>query len=112
MIRVYATKRGEKHRLLVEGHAGRSEQGTLVCAAVSALCEALGLFVGQCPDCRCVRMSTDRGYTFFSYRAGRGDAFDMTVGALRRLALEYPQHIDFVWGSVDDKSTAPVLSLC
>ena len=110
MIRIYATKRGEKHRLLVQGHAEKTGQGPLVCAAVSALCEALGLYVGQSPDCRCVRHSADRGLTFLSYRAVGSETFDMTAQALHRLAVEYPQHVCFMGDGVDDRASAPVLS--
>lgn len=110
MIRIYATKRGEKHRLLVEGHAEKTGQGPLVCAAVSALCEALALYVGQSPDCRHVRLTADRGLTFLSYRATGSEAFDMTALALRRLAVEYPQHVCVEKVAVDDTATAPVLS--
>ena len=110
MIRIYATKRGEKHRLLVEGHAEKTGQGPLVCAAVSALCESLGLYVGQSPDCRHLRQSTDRGFAFLSYCAVGSEVFDMTVLALRRLAVEYPQHVSMEALTVDD--TARVTVLC
>ncbi len=110
MICVYLTKRGEKHRLLVEGHAEKTGQGPLVCAAVSALCEALGLFVGQSPDCRHVRFAADRGHTFLSYRAAGSEVFDMTTLALRRLAVEYPQHVCVQGAVVDATATAPMLS--
>ena len=109
MIRVYASKRGEKFRLFVQGHAERSGEGALVCAAVSALTQALGLYAGQHGACRHVRQVTSHGTSFLSCCYGLNEPFDMIVTALRQLALEYPQHVCFCGESVDDKEQALVL---
>ena len=110
MIRVYATKRGEKYRLFVTGHAEKTGEGSLVCAAVSALVEALVLFAEQNPACRYVRVGLDRGYAFLSCRYGLNDTFAMTVAALRRLADEHPTHLCFMQAdAVDDRACRCVL---
>ncbi|MBR7112267.1 MAG: hypothetical protein IKC75_05055 [Clostridia bacterium] len=110
MIGVYASKRGEKYRLLVVGHAKESAEGVRVCAAVSALTEALSLYAKSRPDCRHVRLYVERGLAFLSCCYGLHDTFDMTVGALRRLAIEYPDHMCFSGNlSVNDKEGAHLL---
>ncbi len=101
MIKIYATKQGEKYRLLVEGHAQKGTEGSLVCAAVSALMGALVSFATSHPACRYVRASLSRGNAFLSCRYGLNDTYAMTVSALRQLALEYPMHVCF-----PDRSTA------
>ena len=111
MIKVYATKQGEKCRLLVEGHAKSDGEGSLVCAAVSALTGALISFAASNPACRYVRASLSRGNAFLSCRSGLNDTYDMTVLALRQLALEYPMHVCFPYGStaVNDTEALSVL---
>lgn len=93
MITVYADHRGEKYRLLVEGHAGREGAGSLVCAAVSALTGALVEYAKSNPVCRYVRTASDKGRVFLSCQMGLENAFEMTVGALMQLAAAYPRHI-------------------
>ncbi len=93
MIVVYAQQWGEKYRLLVEGHAGRDTEGSLVCAAVSALTGALVEYAKSSPACRYLRTTSDKGRVFLSCRMGLENAFEMTVGALAQLAAAYPQHI-------------------
>ncbi|MBR2465084.1 MAG: ribosomal-processing cysteine protease Prp [Clostridia bacterium] len=112
MIKVYATKQGEKYRLLVQGHATKGqEEGSLVCAAVSALTGALVSFATSHPACRYVRASLSRGNAFLSCRSGLNEAYDMTVLALRQLALEHPMHVCFPCGGtlVNDTEALPVL---
>ena len=98
MIAVYADKRGEKYRLLVEGHAGENGDGSLVCAAVSALTGALVEYARNSPVCCRLRASVDKGRVFLSCRYGLGNAFDMTVLALAKLASLYPQHMTYYRG--------------
>ncbi|MBR2312668.1 MAG: ribosomal-processing cysteine protease Prp [Clostridia bacterium] len=98
MIKIYATKQGEKYRLLVEGHAQKGTEGSLVCAAVSALAGALVGYATSNPACRYVRASLSRGNAFLSCRSGLNEAYDMTVLALRQLALEHPMHVCFPCG--------------
>ncbi len=107
MIQVYATKRGEKYRLFATGHAEKTKEGSLVCAAASTLIEALVLFARQHSACRCVRASLDRGYAFLSCRYGLCDTFAMTVTALSHLAEEYPAHLRVTLGAdaVDDSAS-------
>lgn len=93
MIAVYADKREEKYRLLVEGHAEQAEEGKLVCAAVSALTGALLQYAKSSPVCRYVRATADKGQVFLSCRYGLENAFEMTVLALTELAFLYPRHI-------------------
>ncbi len=93
MIRVYADRQGERCRLLVLGHACSTPEGRLVCAAVSALTQALAGYAKNNPVCRHVRVSRESGSLFLSCRSGLGDAFDMTAQALLQLADEYPQNV-------------------
>lgn len=111
MIKIYATKRGEKYRLLVEGHAKKEGGGSLVCAAVSALTGALVSFAKSHPACRYVRTSLARGNAFLSCKYGLNDTYDMTVSALQQLAMDYPMHVCFPDKSVavDDTGMTPVL---
>lgn len=98
MIAVYADKLGGKYRLLVEGHAGEDGEGSLVCAAVSALTGALVEYAKSNPACRHLRASVDKGRVFLSCRYGLGNAFDMTALALAKLAAIYPQHMAYYRG--------------
>ncbi len=66
MIEIYASKRGEKYRLFAVGHAEKSGQGALVCAAVSVLTEALLSFAKQNPACRYVRVGLESGSALLS----------------------------------------------
>jgi len=111
MIRIYASKRGEKYRLFVVGHAEKSGQGALVCAAVSALTEALVSFARHNPACRYVRVGLESGSAFLSCCFGLRDTFAMTVGALRQLADKYPMHIRFCStpSTVNDRERVCVL---
>ena len=106
MIAVYADRRGEKYRLLVEGHAGGEERGRLVCAAVSALTGALVAYAKNNPVCHHVRAFTDKGKVFLSCRLGLENAFEMTVGARAELAAVYPQHMVFHGESVSEGAFA------
>ena len=110
MIAVYADHRGEKYRLLVEGHAGREGAGSLVCAAVSALTGALVEYAKSNPVCRYVRSASEKGRVFLSCRMGLENAFEMTVGALAQLAAAYPQHI--VCHSAAQHTAAPAWGEC
>lgn len=94
MIRVYADRRGQKYRLLAEGHADhKDEDASQVCAAVSALTGALVQFAKGQHACRFVRVSVAHGHVFFSCCGGLKNAFEMIVAALSALALQYPHHV-------------------
>ena len=94
MIRVYADRRGQKYRLLTEGHADYPDgDAPLVCAAVSALTGALVQFAKRQDTCRFVRLSVSHGHVFFSCCGGLKNAFEMIVTALSALALQYPLHV-------------------
>ena len=93
MIAVYADRVGEKYRLLVEGHAERDGEGSLVCAAVSALTGALVEYAKSSPVCRRLRTTGEKGRVFLSCRGGLENVFEMTLAALTRLAAAYPRHI-------------------
>ena len=95
MIRVYADRRGKKCRLLVLGHACSTPEGRLVCAAVSALTQALVSYAKNNPVCRHVRTNSEAGSLFLSCRSGLGGAFDMIAQALLQLADEYPQNVAY-----------------
>ena len=95
MIRVFADRRGGKCRLLVSGHADSTPEGRLVCAAVSALTQALVSYAKNNPVCRHVRTSSEAGRLFLSCRSGLGGAFDMIAQALLQLANEYPQNVAY-----------------
>lgn len=105
MIAVYVDKRGEKYRLLVEGHAGEDSEGSLVCAAVSALTGALVEYAKSSPVCRHLRTTTHKGRVFLSCCDGLGNAFDMTALALAKLAASYPRHVAYYRGT----KSAPTL---
>ncbi len=95
MIKVWATRRGQKCRLLVLGHAEGTGEGKLVCAAVSALTGALVTYAKNNPVCRHVRANAEAGRVFLSCRSGLGSAFDMTREALALLAKEYPENVAY-----------------
>lgn len=111
MIRIYATKRGEKYRLLVQGHAEKEGEGRLVCAAVSALTGALVGFARACTACKYVRSSLSHGNVFLSCHFGLQDAFFMTLLALQQLADAYPMHLCVcsTQGAVNDSRYVGVL---
>ena len=93
MIKVYGSKRGERCRLYVEGHAGGGATGARICAAVSALTGALVSFARGREECRFLRYSLARGEIYLSCRGGLQNAFEMVWGALLELAREHPENI-------------------
>ena len=102
MIRVTASRRQDRCRLAVLGHAERGEERDAVCAGVSALSGALLMWATQSGRCRHVRQYAAPGILFLSCR-GAGDVFDAAVLGLCAIAEQYPMHLQ-VESSVNDKS--------
>ena len=93
MIRIYATKKASRYRLYLEGHADFAKKADIVCAAVSALTEALIGYAAESPACRHLRFSVKKGEAFLSCRGGLGAGFDMILRAYREIAAHYPRHV-------------------
>ena len=107
MIRVFASRHRDHYRLLVEGHAKGHPDAALVCAATSALTQALVELVQKSEACHHVRCCVESGRVFLSCRARIAGAFELVLTGLARLAEQYPACIRLV--SVDDSVPSPVL---
>ena len=64
MIRVFASRHRDHYRLLVEGHAKGHPDAALVCAATSALTQALVELVQKSEACHHVRCCVESGRVF------------------------------------------------
>ena len=103
MIRVYATRNGEKCRLWVEGHAAAGQERDAVCAGVSSLVQSLVLYAQNSPHAGRLRCATAPGQAFFSC-IGVAEGFALVLHGLCVIAKAFPQHVQIEFLSVDDKS--------
>ena len=93
MISIYVTKKASRYRLYLEGHADYAPTNDIVCAAVSALTEALIGYAAESPACHHLRFSIKKGEAFLSCRGGLGAGFDMILRAYQNIARLYPNHV-------------------
>ena len=102
MIRVYASRSGERCRLLVTGHAQGGEERRVICAGVSALAGALALYAA---DLRHTRYHMAPGEVFVSCPR-LGESFELVTRGLCEIAKAYPDQVKICYASVDDKIEA------
>ena len=101
MIRIYASRSGACHRLLVTGHAEGGEERHVICAGVSALAGALALYAAE--NCRHARYHMAPGEVFVSCPHS-GEGFALVMRGLCEIAKSYPDQVQIVpCNSVDDK---------
>ena len=102
MITAYATQRGEKSRLWIEGHACEGQDRDAVCAGVSALVQSLVLYA-VASHARRLRYELAPGKAFVSCY-GLGRPFEMVLCGLYAIAREHPDHLKIISNvAVDDK---------
>lgn len=103
MIEVFATRKGDKCRLFVRGHAAPDRDRDAVCAGVSALVQSLVLYAATAPNARYLRYDLASGCAFFSC-FGVSQAFSMALLGLEAIAREHPLHVAIKsLAAVDDK---------
>jgi uncharacterized protein YsxB (DUF464 family) len=91
MITAYATQRGDKSRLWIEGHASEGQDREAACAAVSALVQSLVLYA-VASNARHLRYQLAPGKAFFSCH-GLQRPFEMVLCGLCAIAREHPEHL-------------------
>lgn len=99
-------------RLAVDGHAGAGPKGRdLVCAAVSALVEALAAWVRENPEgtVRESRVMLEEGYALIEAAAWKNklpaltERFGLVEYGLKKLAEQYPEFVTFGDGQGERK---------
>ena len=91
MIEAIAEQRAHGFTLEVIGHAGYRAQNDVVCAAVSALVEALAVYLEEYGDAD-ASTDMDDGYAMITV-SERNAAFDMAVCGLGAIADQYPAYV-------------------
>ena len=91
MIEANAAQLTQGYCLEVIGHAGYASGGDVVCAAVSALVEALATYLEEYDDCTAEADLAD-GYAMITV-SERSAAFDMVVCGLGAIAEKYPAFV-------------------
>lgn len=91
MIEAVAAKSTQGYSLEVIGHAGYSCHNDVVCAAVSALVEALAVYLEEYGETETAADLED-GYAMITV-SERNAAFDMAVCGLGAIADQYPAYV-------------------
>ena len=91
MIEAVAGQDARGYSLEVIGHADYARGGDVVCAAVSALVEALAAYLEECDDPTAEADLAD-GYAMITV-CQRNAAFDMVVCGLGTIAEQYPAYV-------------------
>ena len=74
----------------IEGHAA-GENSALVCAAVSALAQALGAWTSECGECELYCAESGRMLLDCACSERSEAAFELVLTGLERIAEAYPQ---------------------
>lgn len=91
MIEAVAEQTSCGYTLLVVGHAGYACHNDVVCASVSALVEALAVYLEEYGDADTAAELED-GYAIITV-SERNAAFDMAVCGLGAIADQYPAYV-------------------
>lgn len=91
MIEARAGQNAQGYCLEVIGHADYACGGDVVCAAVSALVEALAAYLEEYDDCTAEADLAD-GYAMITLPE-RSAAFDMAACGLAAIADKYPNYV-------------------
>lgn len=94
MIEARAGQNAQGYCLEVIGHADYACGGDVVCAAVSALVEALAAYLEEYDDCTAEADLAD-GYAMISM-SERNAAYDMAVCGLCAIADQYPAYVTMI----------------
>lgn len=93
MIEASAYRSAQGYCLEVIGHADYASRGDVVCAAVSALVEALAAYLEEYDtDCTAEADLAD-GYAMITL-SERNAAFDMVASGIAAIADEYPDYVN------------------
>lgn len=100
MIRAKYTIEGNKHTLVVLGHANYAEHGKdIVCAGASSLVQALIGFVEDLEfEIYCISIDREAGEVIVSCRGDKAveAAFKLVCIGLGQIAESYPDHLQIV----------------
>lgn len=105
MIEIILENDTNKRRLLVQGHAGFAKNGEdIVCAGVSALVGAYGMYVSKLCDVKGLeeieRLWLDEGQADIcsSVRCSEAmAAWDLVADGLQAIQMEYPKNVRVVF---------------
>lgn len=100
MIRARYTAEGNRHTLVIGGHAGYDEYGKdIVCAGVSAIVQALMAWVENNPHyAECVTTDERTGEIIIACEGGEdvSAVFQMTTIGLEQISRAYPNHSQYM----------------